>query len=758
MNQNGYRIGHPTDPIDQLTFSYQTNSNKLSQVTDAANDAASVLGDFHYTTKGAYDYSYDSAGNLTQDKNKGIDTIVYNYLNLPQLVHVNGKGNILYTYDAAGTRLKKQVIDSLSGLSTTTLYLSGFQYQRRTPMSGMATGVDTLLFTGHEEGRARWAFHRHLAGDSAYGWEYDFAEKDHLGNTRVLLTQGKDTAAYLATMEGAYRKTEDALFYGIDSTAYARTGVPGYPNTGSNDTVARVNGNGPKTGPAIILKVMAGDEVDIGVNYYYNSATGSNGPGLQAKDLLSSLASGLATLSAPAHSAFASLNDPNTSPLLAAMNSSIGNQTGTGPSKPQAYLNWVLLDNQFNYVGGNNQSAALQVGASGTQSNGQLQTPLAFRQLPISKSGYLYIYVSNATPGWDVFFDNLSVTHYSGPMLEENHYYPGGLTMAGISDKALKGNYAENKYRFNAGSEQENKEFSDGSGLEMYDTRFRQLDVQLGGRFWQQDPLAITLVNISPYQFATNNPVSFSDPLGLDTIRISGEGAHKIQIREGDVLAWTIGEKTSYYTYDPTNENAVNGFIGAGISDGTLQEATVTAGRERGDNASPWKVGTEWLTGRGPREHHFRGADPFTRKLREHEHIAQTRDLIASGLANHKLALNQQYSNNYALGGFSGVPKYLRDYSTLFTGGLTGNIAVTYLGSYSLTYKILSVDEEDGTARVHFTVSNSSTIESATHPPVIGYTQWWTNNIGRPLNNYFSSGPLSKTTQTFDWNETIKFK
>ena len=239
-----------------------------------------------------------------------------------------------------------------------------------------------------------------------------------------------------------------------------------------------------------------------------------------------------------------------------------------------------------------------------------------------------------------------------------DHYYPGGLTMAGISDKAIKSQYAENKYRFNAGSEQQNKEFSDGSGLEMYETSFRMLDVQLGGRFWQPDPLAVTLTDLSPYQFATNNPVSFSDPLGLDTVRVNGEGSHRIQIRQGDVLAWTIGDATSYFTYDPDNADAVNGFVGEGMNDGTLDAATVTAPSQHGDDATPWQVGYEWATGTGPREHHFKGADPFTRELRKHEWIGETRSKIAGGLANHSLSLNQQYSNNYNLGGLSGVPDW----------------------------------------------------------------------------------------------------
>jgi len=243
------------------------------------------------------------------------------------------------------------------------------------------------------------------------------------------------------------------------------------------------------------------------VNYYYNSSGATNGQSLSASDLVNALANGIVSLSGVTHGSFATLTG-GSSPLPGALNSYLGSNSPTVTGKPNAYLNWILLDNQFNYVSSYPQSGALQVGAAGTTGAGGLQSPLAYAGIPITKSGYLYIYVSNATPNWDVFFDNLSVRQYSGPMLEENHYYPFGLTMAGISDKALKTNYAENKYRFNAGSELQDKEFSDGSGLELYETPLRGLDPQLG-RWWTVDPKPGDM--ISPYASMDNDPILYSD-------------------------------------------------------------------------------------------------------------------------------------------------------------------------------------------------------------------------------------------------------
>jgi RHS repeat-associated protein len=120
-------------------------------------------------------------------------------------------------------------------------------------------------------------------------------------------------------------------------------------------------------------------------------------------------------------------------------------------------------------------------------------------------------------------------------VLERTHYYPFGFTIAGISSKALAFGEPGNKRKFNDGTELESKEFSDGSGLDLYSTEFRSYDAQIG-RFHQIDPLGEFSFNWSSYTFVQNNPILYNGPLGLDTLKRTGGGALPTTRPDGSVL------------------------------------------------------------------------------------------------------------------------------------------------------------------------------------------------------------------------------
>jgi RHS repeat-associated protein len=144
----------------------------------------------------------------------------------------------------------------------------------------------------------------------------------------------------------------------------------------------------------------------------------------------------------------------------------------------------------------------------------------------------VYIYCSNESPV-NVYFDNIQalsadrsvgIVHNRSALLEETHYYPFGLVMAGISSKAA--GKVENKYKYN-GKDLQNKEFTDGSGLEWMDYGARMYDQQIG-RWYCIDAFAEKFVNETPYNYAGNNPINLVDEGGNFKMKPSDQKRYSV--------------------------------------------------------------------------------------------------------------------------------------------------------------------------------------------------------------------------------------
>ncbi|HAP63116.1 MAG TPA: hypothetical protein DCR93_27655 [Cytophagales bacterium] len=151
--------------MDNLNYMYV--GNQLKRLGDEGNDNTGFteLPAANGTTAG--EYSYDAMGNLTNDRNKGIASVEYNHLLLPERIVMDNGDEVVYTYDAAGIRLRKTVTEGMN--TQVTNYAAGKHY-----VSG------TLEFFQTAQGRV-------VANGTQYTYEYNLT--DHLGNVRVVLAE-----------------------------------------------------------------------------------------------------------------------------------------------------------------------------------------------------------------------------------------------------------------------------------------------------------------------------------------------------------------------------------------------------------------------------------------------------------------------------------------------------------------------------------------------------------------------------------------
>jgi RHS repeat-associated protein len=532
MTQMGVLPNKSPFVMDDLRYTYANNSysNKLTRVDDVSgNTSNGALQDFKDGTTAigtGFDYDYDDNGNLVLDKNKGLQNgtgngIKYNFLDKVEEITIAGKGTVKYIYDANGEKLQK-IFTPITVTPTnpirTTTFIDAFVYSD-----------NELQYIHTEEGRLRVITAvnnfpvKFLAGTVAlpspggavqkYG-VLDYFVTDHLGNTRIILTDELQSAQGLCTAEMVNQSIEERQFGAVDAITGAptntnelfitRTSTPAQWTTNSTQKCVGLknymDAGGKKygIGPNVILKVMAGDVVEGYADYYYPTGITPNNSTSLFSFLFTSVANSINANGVSANVKAAGIIPTNNAWGTANLNPILTNQPNYGSSTaPRAYLNILYFDEQFNMVG---FATPQRVGTNNmdyVQSVGE--------KCPVN--GYAYIYLSNETDNMYVYFDNFKVTHVRGRIVEENHYYPFGLKIAAIcSNKQgdAENGHLQNRFAYQ-GSFAEEEEYTSWNEFDL-----RNYDAQVG-RWTGVDPY--DEFN-SGYVGMGNDPINLTDPSG----------------------------------------------------------------------------------------------------------------------------------------------------------------------------------------------------------------------------------------------------
>ena len=189
---NGTTPNHVVGIIDSLGYNY--NGNQLNDIVDNSNADAYYLGsqDLKQSSVSAPHCYFDNNGNMTTDLNKGIATISYNSLNLPDTVQMRDGNMVTYVHDASG--LKDQVVRHTIATSGVTIPIG-----RTLRNCGTLYSVSSYSYTQYA-GNAVYdnsKISRILLPDgilvrtnaltsSPPVFSYHYYLKDHLGNIRAV--------------------------------------------------------------------------------------------------------------------------------------------------------------------------------------------------------------------------------------------------------------------------------------------------------------------------------------------------------------------------------------------------------------------------------------------------------------------------------------------------------------------------------------------------------------------------------------------
>jgi RHS repeat-associated protein len=262
------------------------------------------------------------------------------------------------------------------------------------------------------------------------------------------------------------------------------------------------------------------------------------------------------------------------------------------PDSPKGWLNILVFNRKHELV----DLGFVQLDGSFVQS-GSTKAPhqLLSRTVQIKEPGYIYIYVSNeGAVQQDVYFDDLKVTHTKSPVIQQDDYYPFGLTF----NSYQRENATPNRYQYNG------KEMQAELDLRWYDYQARQFDPAIG-RWMVNDPLSDVSRRWSLYAYCYDNPIRFIDPDGMLSTEVTanGDGTYKVvggNLDDGDKGIYVVaknGNGELVRTGEKVGESlTTHSFYNADVQDGEAQtgwKGTIDTNSESGDLVSTFKAEAE---------------------------------------------------------------------------------------------------------------------------------------------------------------------
>ena len=507
LKRQGSSLTNTKTVIDDLTYTYTGWGNRLRSVRDGVSDSLGFLDG----NKSEDDYAYDANGNMVKDRNKGIDTILYNPLNLPIRVEFDARNYITYLYDAVGTKLQEKVYKS-DTLYHRRDYVGEFIYEAKGQES------PKLAMIHHEEGRIVPKYG--LANGTIEGYDYQYFLTDHLGNVRVTFS----TTPENYTMKETFETGEENGF--IDLHRHVNTNAN---TTMGGNEVERLRSG--QNGAMIFLSMNKGDTVDLSVNANYESAPTGNTFLVSAYNALFTSFDGVygSGVEGGINSSSTVFDD-----ALSGIDMS---GKGNTSSAPRAFLNYIIFDEEMNYV-----SAGFKQISTSAQGVGVHET-ISLNDIIADREGYILAYLSNENQeAVNIYWDDFMVYHGKTNVVERSDFYPGGAMF--------------NRYERTASTPQnwkfQSKEWS--PDLRVYHYGPRDWDPYT----WRTnalDILADEFPDQSPYSLFRNNPVRFTDPTGMAAVDIidieKSTGEITITEAAGDDVVRLVdqGNVEDSYTY-----------------------------------------------------------------------------------------------------------------------------------------------------------------------------------------------------------------